>query len=404
MKKEINKKILILTICIIVLNLFIKGFLVTSHPNSIGPEEIDLISRLSFLKNFEPYSLRYIVVILSSLFASFSFILLYRITKNLSWSFFSGLLLTYSPWIFILSRYLNLYIIILTVCISIFLFFYKSRLRFILIFFSIFISGYFLYQNKIFTIDNLIYDYGSIFRLIDFKNLYFIGDYTSTFIRLPKTGFFLFFEVLVFLYGLYKLVLERGNNQIKRIIIEIFFIGLMWFFITPNNLIVSYKGIFIFYSLCLVIAFGYSSLIKKKPILVWVVTLMIFCAFISYQELFYFHFDIKNSSDWGFAEEKISRLLEKNRQNIDLVYVSGKASGFIKYLPLFGKNFINEKIRIVENNWISDKAIFKCLENKTVCVFKDDDIKLANLDNDNINKKIYYYNGLTAYVILSKEN
>lgn len=404
MKKEINKKILILTICIIVLNLFIKGFLVTSHPNSINAEEINLISRLSLLKNFDPYSLRYIVVILSSLFASFSFVFLYRITKNLSWSFFSGLLLTYSPWIFILSRYLNPYIIILTICIFIFLFFYKSKLRFIPIFFSIFICGYLLYQNKIFTLDNLIYDYWGIFRLMDFKNLFFVGDYTSTFIRIPKTGFFLFFEVLVFLYGLYKLVLERSNDQIKRIIINIFIIGFVWFFITPSNLIISNKSIFIFYSLSLVIAFGYSSLINNKSIFIWTIIPIIICVFIFYQELFYFHFDKKNSSDWGFAEEKISRLLEKSNQNINLVYVSKDASGFIKYLPLFGKNFINEKIKIVEGDWIKEKAMFKCLEKRILCVFKESDLKPTGLEKDDLRQKIYYNNGLSAYLILSKES
>ncbi len=404
MKKIINNKFLVLSICIIVLNLLIKGFLVTSYPNSISPEEIDLITRLSFFKSFDPYSLRYIIVVVSSLFATLSFILLYRITKNLSWSFLSGLLLTYSPWIFIISRYSNFYLVVLSLCISSFLFFYKSKLRYILIFFLILISGYFLYQNKIFITSNFINDFGGIFRLMDFKNLYFTGDYTSTFIRIPKTGFFLFFEVLVFLYGLYKLVLERGNDQIKRIIIEIFFIGLMWFFITPSNLIISNKSMFIFYSIGLVIAFGYSSLMSKKAIVAWFIMPLIICGFIFYQELFYFHFDIKNSSDWGFAEEKISRLLEKNSQNINSVYVSGDASSFIKYLPLFGKNFTNEKIEIVESDWIRDKAMFKCLEKKILCVFKESDLLLTTLEKDDLREKIYYNNGLLAYLILSKES
>ena len=403
MKKETNKKILILTICIFVLNLLIKGFFVTSRPNSIGPAEIDFISQFPVLKNFNPYSLRYTIVILSSLFAFFSFILLYRITKNLLWSFFSGLLLTYSPWIFILSRYSNLYIIILSICISAFLFFYKSKLRLVLIFLFAFISNYLLYQNRMFKINGLIWDYKSIFRLTDFKNLFFVGDYTSSFIRLPKTGFFLVFEVLVFLYGFYKLVLEHGNNKIKKIIIETLIIGIIWFFITPNDIIVSYKGMFIFFSLSLVIAFGYSSLIKRKPVLAWVATFMILFSFIFYQELFYFHFDKKNSGDWGFAEEKISKMLEKNSQNINSIYVSRDASGFIKYLPLFGKHFKNEKIKFVESDWIKNETMSKCLEKKTLCIFKEGDLKLANLEKDDVDEKIYYYNGLPAYFIISKE-
>jgi len=404
MKKITKNKFLILSIFIIVLNIFIKGFLVTSHPNSISPEEIDLITRLSFLKSFNPYSLRYVIVIISSLFATFSFIFLYVITKNLSWSFFSGLLLTYSPWIFIISRYSNFYLVILSVCISLFLFFYQSKLKYIFIFFLIFISGYLLYQSKIFITNNYISDFRAILRLIDFKNLYFTGDYTSSFIRIPKTGFFLLFEFIIFLYGIYTLVFEIGNHKIKKIIFDFFLIGFIWFFITPNNLIISNKSMFIFYSISLVIAFGYSSLLSKKHIYALFFMPLIFCGFVFYQELFYFHFDIKNSSDWGFAEEKISKFLEKNNQNINTVYVSGDASSFIKYLPIFSKNFEIKKINIVENDWIRDKAVIKCFEKKTLCIFKDSDIKLSKFDNTNINKQIYYYNGLTAYVIFSKKN
>lgn len=399
MKKIINKKFLVLSICIIILNLLIKGFLVTSHPNSIGPEEIDLITRLSFLKSFDPYSLRYIIVAISSLFATLSFILLYRITKNLSWSFLSGLLLTYSPWIFIISRYSNFYLVVLSLCISSFLFFYKSKFRYILIFFLIFISGYFLYQNKIFITNNYINDFGAILRVMDFKNLYFTGDYTSSFIRIPKAGFFLLFEFLIFLYGIYTLVFEPGNNKVKRIIFEIFLIGFIWFFITPSNLIISNKSMFIFYSIGLIIAFGYSSLINKRAYLALFIMPLIICGFIFYQELFYFHFDKKNSTDWGFAEEKISKYLDVNDKNLNFVYVSKDASNFIKYLPIFSKNFAIKKIYIIENDWIRDKAVPKCFEKKTMCIFKDSDIKLSKLDNVNINKQIYYYNGLTAYNI-----
>jgi len=404
MKKIINKKFLVLSICIIVLNLLIKGFLVTSHPNSINPEEIDLITRLSFLKSFDPYSLRYIIVAISSLFTTLSFILLYRITKNLSWSFLSGLLLTYSPWIFIISRYSNFYLVVLSLCISSFLFFYKSKLKYILIFFLIFISGYFLYQNKIFITNNYINDFGAILRLIDFKNLYFTGDYTSSFIRIPKTGFFLLFEFLIFLYGIYTLVFEPCNNKVKRIIFEIFLIGFIWFFITPSNLIISNKSMFIFYSIGLVIAFGYSSLMSKRATVAWFIMPLIICGFIFYQELFYFHFDIKNSSDWGFSEEKISKFLETNAKNLNFVYVSKDASSFIKYLPIFGKNFVTKKVNIIENDWIRDKALTICIKKKVICILKESDLKPIGLGRDNLREKIYYYNGLTAYLILSKES
>ena len=48
--------------------------------------------------------------------------------------------------------------------------------------------------------------------------------------------------------------------------------------------------------------------------------------------------------------------------------------------------------------------MFKCLEKKILCVFKESDLLLTTLEKDDLHEKIYYNNGLVAYLILSKES
>jgi hypothetical protein len=395
-----------LLLILVVANLLFKGFLVHQYPNSLSSEEITIIKSLPFLKGLNNYHwLRLIPVILSTLTSILAYELAYKKTK-LKWlSFIVGLTFAYSPWIFVISRYLNYYIAVTTIVllISYLLSLIRSsyKLSFLLNL-SVLLAFRYFCLNSPWSYKTVVANYGELFKIFDLRNLFFVGDYLSPFIHIPKTGFFLHIEFIPFLFGLVNLMLEKNNREIKKIILYISSLGVIWFFITPENLMISYKGLLIFLGVSLTIAFGYWSLMKKVPAGRFIVLLLLAINIFFYQELFYFHFDRKNSSEWGYAEENISLWLKDNHLSLEHVYVSDDAARFIDYLPYLAKSFDPKKIVILkqdrlQNNWRND-----CSGKNRICIVRESDLKLMGLEKNRAKKTINYYNGLPAYFIINR--
>lgn len=395
---------------VVIANLILKGLLFTKYPNSLSPEEVTNIKLLHLPQSgyVNYYYLRLIPIFLSSLISLLSFIALYQMSNNLLLGFFVGLGLTISPWIFILSRFLNFYIFFLVIVVLIFTFCRQYKIRYIILF--MFLIGFgFLLGTKTFDYKELLSDFPSLIRVLDFKILFFNGDFASSYIRIPKTGFFMYVDFFIFILGIYYLIFYK-NTKIRLLILDLLIIGSVWFFITPANLMITHRSLYLLYAINIAIGLGYyflfQQLFGKKNVsltlILFAVAIILF-NFIYYQELFYCHFDKKNAFAWGYAEEALVKYIEKNETNIKNVYISPRSGKFAEYLTLFSKNTNLYHIYKLQSNNELLPLKTKCLETNNLCILDEDEMeRFMNIRRESVTKRIVNFNGLTAYTLLSK--
>lgn len=409
MKKN-NTELLILMSIIVIANFVLKGLLFTKYPNSLSPEEVINIKLLHLpLSGYiNYYCLRLIPISLSFLISLLSFIIFYKVSNNLLLGFFVSLSLTISPWIFILSRFLNFYIFLLFIIVLIYFFFYQNKIKYILTLIFLIAFTYFM-GIRVLSPDNLSSKIQLLMKIVDFKILFFNGDFTSSYIHIPKTGFFMYIDFFIFILGIYYLIFY-ANPKIRLLILDFLIIGLIWSFTTSTYSIATFSSIFILYALNLIIGLGYYFLLqqffikrKKHFVVTLFITTIILFNLIYYQELFYFHFNKKNSFEWGYAEETLTKYIEKNRTNIRDIYISPRSGKFADYFALFSKNISKYNVYKLQSNNELLPIKNKCLDKMTLCILDEGELeRFMNIRRESITKKVVSFNGLTAYTLLSK--
>lgn len=375
---------------LIIINFIFKGLLIGRSPNSLSLEEIDFLAKFNFHPAVDDYVVRFIPFILSTLVSLLSFYLISRITKNKMKGFFFGICLAVSPWIVVLSRFVNPYIFFLLLFVLSQL--PKKRwLRFmtaslVILLFKLYLSRF---QLPIFDSDNF-------FRLTDLRNLFFNGDPLSPSFRIPKTGFFLFFDLIALGFGFYYLVSSKGLG----FFFDLFLFGFFYYFITPD-IIYSYKGLLVFYTLTLIIAYGYYYLTvffwKKNKLLTFLLFFLYSMNIAFCQENFYSHFDKKTSYDWGYAETQTVKYVF-SRPKLKKIYLTNESSKLLRYFIFFKqRSLLTEIFRLDRFSELCGK------DNEAVCILREHEVGNLGMEKDEIKIKFAHYDGLPMYFLILKE-
>lgn len=388
------------------INLLFKGIFLYRFPNSISTEEIKNIHRVYSSFSMNPYFFRCISLAASIILVLLTVNYLFKKTKNIPLCIFIGIVLTTSPWIFIMSRAFNFYILMMICVLTIFIVFKKYFYRFTLI--ALILIFFILKVNLNFTIAQIIHpNIDLFFKTIDFKTLFFAGDITSSYLRIPKTGFFLFVDLIALIFGTYSLFVDKRFTSMQEFVISFFGVGVFYFFITPDSVILLYRGLLIFYALSIVIGIGYYALftflVRKNILLCCLCALLFLINIFYYQELFYSHFDKKNSSEWGYAEERISKVVDLNGPKVKKIIISPDSGNIIPYLPLFAPH--NHDVKLVKlPGGFREFKIAVCLREDTICIFKEHELAFAGIEKEEVKNKVYYFNAIPAYYVISKAN
>lgn len=348
------------------------------------------MTKLNLHPAVDNYIVRFIPFILSTLVSLLSFYLVSKVTKNKTKGFFFGICLAISPWIVVLSRFVNPYIFFLFLFVLSLL--PKNKwLRFITA--SLVIIGFKLYLNRL---QLSVFDPRNFFRLTDFRNLFFAGDPPSPSFRIPKTGFFLFFDLIALGLGFYYLISSEGLG----FFFDLFLFGVFYYFITPD-LIYTYKGLVIFYSLTLVIAYGYYYLTvsswKKNRFLTFIFFFLLLINIAFYQENFYNHFDKKTSYDWGYAETQTVKYIF-SRTKLKKIYLTNESSKLFRYF-----NFFEQKDLQIETFRLDRFSELCGKTDDTVCVLREHEVGNLGMEKDKIKIKFAHYDGLPMYFLILKE-
>lgn len=390
------KKLLffLIPVSLFLLNILIKGLFIQFAPNSISLKEISLLNQLGWTYPINDLSFRFISVFVSSCIATGSYLFIYNKTKNYLLGSIICLVLTFTPWIFILSRYLNIYLPIILGIILIYLVF-KNKYPAIL-------SGVFLTCYVFFHINHELFSQfkditrlsDSLFSMLDLRLLFFNGDPVSYMFNTPMTGFFLFIDVIALFGGLYAVYLQK--NPVRNFITWILILGIVFFTITSPDELLSLKGIVLFYGISLIIGSGYYFLFvnlnKKNKLFTVLFMIIIVSNLIFYQELFISHFDKHNSFEWGYAETKASEyIISHPSKTIYLTDESNKINRFLQY-------FTKKSATIITLN----NAKIECFQSNTSCIVREHELAFFKLEKDQIKTKFSNFDGLPVYFLLNR--
>jgi len=395
MKNNIRKFFLIMVIGLII-NLIIKFMLFNHVPNSISSEEIKHMQLLGLQPSLYSFSFRWVPKLLTILIILLSSLLVYIKTKKILLSIITLIILSFSPWLFIIGQVLNLYLFLLLIIILLLVTFGQKKYWVLTTLFLFILFKQWLDLNLP-NSQQIVDTIPSVFRLLDFKTLFFSGDSVSQYLKIPKTGYFLFFDLIPLFVGIYVLLTIQNNKSIGKIISELFIIGLCFFFISQSSSLNIYRGIIIFYSVSLVIAVGYEHLIHRANYLfkALIVIIFIFNVFFTY-ELFYYHFDKKNSFEWGYAEvNAINQLNNKQIKCINITQESGKLK---QYVDFFSKD-VKFKTNLISNSKLENVCYAK---NNCYCLLREQELEMLGLQKDDIKTIFSHYEGLPVYFLIDK--
>jgi hypothetical protein len=388
------KKISITIVLLFIFNLVVKGLFLNHAPNSLSFQEVEILKLIHISPSIDDFSFRLINVFTSGLINVALFYLIYKKTKNLLLSLSVALAVCFAPWFFILSRYLNIYLIPLLGILfllnilrkkdySIFVVILLTAFRFLFV--SHDLSGIKVFQ--------IIPD---LARLFDFRILFFEGDPASPMLRIPLTGFFYYIDLLAFFSGIYYLFLVNKNEELKDIVNKIFLFGLVLFLILPSDLLMTQRGELIFLWISTIIGLGYYSIIssikKKSILLVFVLICIISANFFFTAELFINHFDKKNSSEWSYAERSTIKYLISKKDSP--AYMTSQSDKLYRYLQFLNK----DNIKAFEVPIDQMKNI--CQNPKNICIVKEEELSFFNIQKDDSQMKFGHYDGLPIYFIL----
>lgn len=390
----IKEKIIIIPLAIFLFNLIFRSLLLNKTPNSILISEIDIVKQYHInLSLHSFYFIRYIPVLLTSLSSALLFYIGKKLNKSSLFGFLLSFIFSVAPWTFILSRFINIYVFFLFFYILLLFFTIKSRYRVIMIIVLIALFNRILPQQIKLSYSLIIDFFQKLFIVLDIRTLFFTGDFASFSLRIPKTGFFMYIDLLFLCTGIYCFTI-KPDKIIIRFFIEQLIVGIIFLYIFQTALI-SYSAIIVFLCILFLIAHGLYCVVLKanklKSINVFIILIYIFSV-LFYQELFYNHFDKKNSSDWGYAEMNVLKYLEKNTK-IKYAYISHESGKLLRYAQYFHNQTIQQTIQ--------SEMLKKCHSKETICLLREQELSLLNTNKEDSSLVIKQYDGLPMYFVIS---
>lgn len=384
--KKINIKQLLPLFFIATVFFISRSFNMVHIPGGISTEELKILSFLNIHEIVYAYYARLIpafVFLLTSYILYFGFL---TKTNNRLLSICIALVFILSPWSFAMSHILTLQIFIIFLA-SLYFLLPRSISYWYLAIYSIAFAAYY----RIFAYSDFT---SNIIALVDLKNLFFTGDYASFYLKIPFVGFFSFVDLLVFIIGLYALFTGNKMKKLQEIIIPFFCMGtiLVFFNNLPNA---TYKTQFFLLSIGVVIGMGYyvlfSSYLINKYIRT-IILILIACNLFYNLELYYHHFDYKNSTEWGYS--KIQFIHYAKKQEINTFYITQDSADLLQYTDLF----LVPKLKFIIIS--KDKIPTLCKNKYNRCILKEHELGLVGKSKDDIQTVFYHANGLPDYFLL----
>lgn len=391
-------KILFTSIILFFINCLVKGLFIGKSPNSISLTEIDLLKNIGYFPAIENYSFRIISIFLSAAISVFTFLLIYKKTKNYVLGLVTGIVLIFTPWLYVISRYLNIYLFFILLLIVIFLISSNYKINFLILLLSI-MGFIYILISKDFVL--LIREFStflpSLFTVLDFRVLFFEGDPSSRMLHIPMTGFFMYCDLLAFFCGLYFIYLaKKVNKDIQTLIGYLFFLGVVFFSLLSKDLIFTLRGIILFYCISLIIGFGYyyffNEIGKRLKFIRFIVPCIVIINVLFFSELLINHFDKKNSFEWGYAETQASKYIINNQnKTIYLTDESNKINRFLQF-------FTNKKATIITLK----NAQSTCFEENISCIVREHELPYFGLEKNDIKIIFSNFDGLPVYFLIDK--
>ncbi|MCL4374665.1 hypothetical protein M1523_02285 [Patescibacteria group bacterium] len=392
-----NLKLTIGLAGVLIFNALLRLVIFHSTPNSVSPEEIAFLKTLTITPALNDLSFRFLALPVNSLMLVLITLLVYRTSKNLSLSLITALLMTIVPWSFILQQHLNPFILLPLGVVTVLMVSARPVLRLAGIGLVVFLLRHWL-DLHLPSVSQSISDFPILFRLVDWKTLFFAGDSVSQYLKIPKAGFFFYGDSVFLFLGAYRL-LDSRFKQLTQTVLFLFIVGMLFLFTTSANALLTYRGILLFLPFTLIGAVGYHYALTALPrylklgAVAFMVINLIFVA-----ELFASHFDKKNSFEWGYAET--SAINQLNRMGVRCVYITQESGKFQLYADFYHKNrsFSVEKI--------SDSHLKQtCLvNNQCRCLLKEQELRLVDQQKDDVQTVFSLYRGLPIYFLISKDN
>lgn len=389
------KKVSIFIGFILILNIFLRWLLMSHIPNSVAFQEFEILKLIRITPSFGDFTFRLINIIIGALIDAIVLYLIFKKTKNILLGLCVSIVLSLSPWFFVLSGYLNYFLIpiLITVCILAFL--PDNTFIFLATICILTIYRYFVINHDLssFKILSVIPD---LIRLFDLKTLFFEGDPSSTMLRIPLTGFFYYLDLMAFFSGLYYLFSINKNNELKKTLNNLLWLGLLFFIVSPVDLLITQRGELVFLWITITIGLGYYNffriIFRKNVLYIVPLIALLLTNFIFTAELYLNHFDKINSDDWTYAEQTaVEYLMTKSDTPIYMTNQSDKLYRYWGFLKL-------NNLRVYE---IDDNIMkINCQSQKSICIVKEAELPFFDTNKDEITTSFGNDNGLPIYFVL----
>ncbi len=371
-------------ILLFIANLLFKGLLIGKSPNSLSLTEIDLLQRFGFHPVIGDYSFRYLAVIISAVVSLLTFYFIYKQSGKFWLGIAAGISLTFAPWLFVLSRFLNIYVVFLFLIAASLALLPNNKLKYLIIAVLTFAFS----DRRIVSAD-----LNDLFKILDLRNLFFAGDTVSSALHIPLTGFFMYVDLFFLFAGWYFLYLKKGAEKLVNPLNFLFATGIVFYFLSTDSSLNTYRGLLIFYYLSIVIGSGYYFLARNR--LLPLIIIIVITNIVFYQELAYNHFDKKSSFEWGYAEQATIQYFNNRHLSQPLILSESSAGKLDRYINFFqNTNFKTKTLTLNQMKKV-------CVKNSSnLCLIREDELPYFGLTKNDIKLVFRFYDGLPMYFLL----
>lgn len=392
------KKLLTLAGLLFLVNFITKGLLIKHVPNSLSFQEVGVLQFFKIFPNINDFSSRLVNTFVSSCIISLLFILISKRSKNFTLGLIVSTAVSLAPWFIILSGYLNPYLIPILFIILL-LNFLPNKIGVFFAAFLFLISFRFLIVSHDILSIRFSLIIPALIKLFDLRTLFFQGDPSSPMLRVPLTGYFFYIDLIAFFSGVYYLFFINKITSLKKDVNIVLFLGLLFFFILPSELLMTQRGELVFLWMSIVIGFGYYYFFytfkKINILLLFGFVFIIFMNFMFTFELLLNHFDKKNSSEWNYAEQTAVKYFVEN-QDIP-VYMTNQSDKLYRYWNFYKQKGMNVFVVTL------DEMKKACIDPKVICVAKEEELSFFNIEKDDSKQKFGNYDGLPMYFVLPSQ-
>lgn len=391
------KKLPVIIGLLFIFNLIIKGLFLSHAPNSLSFQEVEILKFIRIIPSVDNFSFRMINIFIGSCIDSLLFYLIYKKTNNYFISLSIAVSVGLSPWFVILSRYLNIYLIPIFLVVFILGIFPKKIYPLLIAILSLIVFRYFIISQDLLSI-KLTMLIPDLARLFDLRTIFFQGDTSSPMLRTPLTGFYFYFDLIAFFFGIGYLSMVNKNKELKMFLNHILLLGVVFFLILPADLLMTQRGELIFLWLGIINGLGYYYLFdilkKKNVFFVYIFSFILLINLMFTTELFVNHFDKKNSSEWSYAERSTIQYLVSINKNKVYVSKSNQSDKLYRYLKFYNpKNIEYKKMEIADLKTT-------CQSDQVICILNEGELSEFNIEKDDSRMQFGHYDGLPIYFIL----